>query len=75
MNSLSILSSILKNQNEIKNFGYFVQLQDDGKIKMELSASGVSRKMKFKNIDECLNKIVTILHDLKKLEAYYLSKN
>lgn len=76
MNDLKILEQILKNQNEIKYFCYFVVYEEKtGIVKMHLSASGITKKYKFKSIDLCLNKITEIINDLKNLEKYYLSKS
>ena len=75
MNDLEVLEQILKNQNEIKYFGYFLDYDDrTGLVKMELSASVITRSFKFKSLDLCLSKITDILRNLKRLEDFYLSK-
>lgn len=75
MDNILTLKQILENQKEIKYFGYFINIDErTKKIKLELSASGIVRKYNFSNVDNCLNKIIEILQELKRLENYYLSK-
>lgn len=68
------LLEILQNQREVKYLTYFVTQDKAGLIKLNISAAGVSKKYKFKNIDACLSKIIDILLTLKGLEAWSLKR-
>lgn len=75
MNNEELLQDILENQNEIKHLGYLCIIDSrTNQVALEISASGVSRKYRFKNIKVCLNKIIEIIQLLKRLEARYSSR-
>lgn len=65
---------ILENQKEVKYLTYFIYLEKDDGIVMELSSVGVSKKYKFRNNTACLNKIIDILFELKKLETWTIKR-
>ncbi len=75
MNNIELLQEILEKQNEIKYLGYLLIVDHrTGEVSLKMSASGISRDFKFKNINKCLNKIIDILQQLRRLETYYLRK-
>ncbi len=61
---------ILENQKEVKYLTYFIYLEKDDGIVIELSSVGISKKYKFRDNKACLNKLVDILFELKKLETW-----
>ncbi len=75
MKNIELIQEILEKQNEIKYLGYLLIVDyRTGEVSLKMSASGVSRNFKFKNMNECLNKIIDIIRQLKRLETYYLRK-
>lgn len=65
---------ILNNQKEVKYLTYFGYLEKDNGIVLELATVGVSKKYKFRDEKACLNKIIDILFELKKLESWMIKK-
>lgn len=65
---------ILENQQEVKYLTYFVYEEKTGTIKIELATLSISKNYKFRTVDGCLNKLVDILFELKKLENWMIKK-
>lgn len=68
------IKRILENQKEVKYLTYLVDQHEDGTIKLDLASAGVTKMFKFRTEKDCLNKLVDILFELKKLEAWMLKK-
>lgn len=69
------LKEILENQKEVQYLAYFV-VQDDrtDRIELNLYTSGISKKYFFQDESACLNKIIDILYELKRLERWTLAR-
>lgn len=65
---------ILEMQREVKYLTYIVLQDKVGLIQLKLSAVGVTKQYKFKDESACLNKIIDILFELRRLEAWSISK-
>lgn len=69
------LKQILENQKEVQYLAYFV-IQDDrtDRIELNLYTSGIAKKYFFQDESICLNKIIDILYELKRLERWTLAR-
>ena len=69
------IKRILENQNEVRYLGYIL-IQDyrTGEIKLEMSTCSITKLFKFKDENSCLNKLIDILFDMKKLEKWALAR-
>ncbi len=61
-------------QREVKYLTYIVLQDKAGVIQLKLGSVGIDKKYKFKNESACLNKIIDILFELKRLEAWSLKR-
>ena len=69
------IKRVLENQKEIEHLCYFVyQDERTGSITMQLTTVDITKKLKFKDEITCLNKLVDVLFELKKLEKWNLNK-
>ena len=70
---LTKISEILKNQQEVQYLCYFLHLDDrTGVLTAHLSSVDISKKMKFKDENTCITKLIDVLFELKKLERWSL---
>jgi hypothetical protein len=65
---------ILQHQKEVKFLTYIVLQDKAGVIQLKLSAVEVNKSYKFKDENACLNKIIDILFELKRLETWSINK-
>lgn len=70
------IKKILDNQQEVKYLTYFIS-QDErtGRVDLELGAVDIVKKYSFASENACLNKLIEILLDLKRLESWSLKRN
>jgi hypothetical protein len=65
---------ILENQKEVQYLTYFISRNRLGVIQLKLATLEIDKKYKFKDENACLNKIIDILFELKKKEAWFLKR-
>lgn len=73
---LSEVEDILLNQQEVMYLTYLVYSDvRTGVVTMIIGAAGFDKEYKFKNVDKCLEKLYDILMNIKRKEAWTLSRN
>jgi hypothetical protein len=71
---LEEILKILENQKEVKYLTYFI-VQDKLKvIKLKLGTVNINKQYKFQDESACLNKIIDIILELKRLEKWALGR-
>lgn len=65
---------ILKNQKEVLYLTYFISQDKLGIIKLKLCTINISKQYKFQDENACLNKIIDILLELKRLEKWAIGR-
>lgn len=68
---MDLIKRILENQQEVKYLCYFI-FQDErtGQITLNVSTIDIVKKRKYRTEQDCLDKIVDLLFELKKLETW-----
>jgi len=65
------IKRILENQKEVKYLCYFLfQDERDGHIELHCSTLDIVKKRKYKSEQACLDKLIDLLFELKKLEKW-----
>ena len=70
------IKTILENQQEVKNLGYFCYLNErSGEVILDLSVLDNYKSLKYKSIDRCLECLYDVLRELGRKEKWGLKRN